>query len=184
MNTHLIRRLAFLVALGVLPVALAQANIILDPGFESCSANFTVPPNWNDTDVNIAFCDGNKHSGTFDADFIGSPGTLSQDIATTIGDTYDFQFWLKSPAASGTFSASFGSNQVFSTTTGTGSYIFEDFTVTATSTTTTVSFTGSANGDVWSLDDISVTDLAPEPSTWLLSSLALAATFLRFRRHA
>jgi hypothetical protein len=80
---------------GILTLALmlmgatgsARANLVADPGFESCTAG-GVPPDWSASAV-YTNCDLNPHSGTYDEIFSG-PVTLSQSILTTAGENYDF----------------------------------------------------------------------------------------------
>ncbi len=162
----------------------SAANLIVNPGFETCNLAF-VPFNWTYVPGTFVGCENRQHSGTFDADFAGSGNILSQSISTTIGDQYDFQFWLKTTAVSSeSFSALFGGVTVFSQTSALPSYTLEDFTVMATSTTTSVAFHATTNGGEWSLDDVSVTDLGPvpEPSTLLLATGGLGIAFFKFRR--
>ena len=174
--------LAVLLAASVVP---ARANLITDPGFESCPDIGNPPPGWT---VSRTACSLNPHSGTWDIDFLFPVGgTLSQTITTTAGDNYDFSFWLWGTALSPDFfTASFGSNEVLDLVNPAPSaYLLEDFTVTATGTSTTIEFAGNADGSSWSLDDVSVTDLgpsAPEPASLVLFATGLLAIAWRFRR--
>jgi hypothetical protein len=170
--------------IGLFAITLAHANLVSNPGFESCNNPGDAPPSWTS---GSSYCSFNPHSGTWDGDFGGTGATLSQIISTIIGDEYDFQFWLWDVAITpNSFSASFGSDTVLSLTNAPNSpYTLEDFTVTATATSTQISFTGTASGNGWSLDDVSVTDLgpaaptAPEPSTFLLACSLLGFAGLR-----
>src|SRR5580700_5084454 len=100
---------AILLAASVVP---AWANLITDPGFESCTASSTAPPGWTASDANVS-CGGNPHTGNWDADLNGNGGTLSQTITTIAGDNYDFSFWLEdAPTSPDFFTASFGTNEV------------------------------------------------------------------------
>jgi hypothetical protein len=146
------------------------ANLVTNPGFESCTfpAGAAPPPGWTGT----AFCDGQPHSGNWAANFqapVGAPETLSQSISTTPGGTYDFSFWLQLQEGTpfnSTFTASFGADQVLDLSNGSGfGYTLEDFTVTATAASTTISFAGSAQNGTWFLDDVSVTlESVPAPA--------------------
>ena len=117
------------------------------------------PPGWSGT----AHCSSFAYMGSWAAGFIVGTQTLSQTIATTAGDTYEFSFWRENQAIPpASFTASFGSDVVLSlSNVNLFGYTFEDFTVTAAAASTMISFAGS--GDFWALDDVSVT--APEPAT-------------------
>jgi len=70
----------------------AAAIPVTNPGFET--GNFA---GWTQFgDAGFTGVDGNRvHSGSFAAYFgNGSPGGISQDLATTIGQTYQISFWL------------------------------------------------------------------------------------------
>jgi hypothetical protein len=183
-NGFWILALAILLAASVVP---ARANLITDPGFESCTSSFFGPPGWARS-FPSAFCNQNPHTGGWDTDGSGRAGTLSQTIATIVGDNYDFSFWLWNPVgAPGIFTASFGSDEVLDlVNVGViASYTLEDFTVTATGTNTTIGFGMESNGGAWSLDDVSVTDqgpATPEPASLLLMGTGLLAIAWRFRR--
>jgi hypothetical protein len=159
-------RLLILIAL-VLPTLTigfgpARANLVTDPGFESCGNVGDTPPGWAASSANFA-CSGNPRTDDWDAGAFGDASTLSQNISTVAGHSYDFSFWLQGPAPGmGTFTASFNGGTVLNLS-GVEplAYTREDFSVTASGATTTISFTGSSFGDAWSLDDVSVTDTTP-----------------------
>jgi hypothetical protein len=116
-------------------------------------------------------------------------GTMSQSISTTAGDNYDFSFWLDDGSVSpDSFTASFGSDEVLDLVNHSDfGYTLEDFTVTATAATTTISFGAHTTGNSWTLDDVSVTDLgpsAPEPTSLALFSSGLLGLWLLSRRTA
>jgi hypothetical protein len=151
------------------------ANLVTDPGFEDCATVGESPiPGWTGN----AACSTAKHTGTWGASLAGNPTTLSQSIATTVGDMYDFSFWLEAPTPA-TFTASFGSDVVINVVIPASAYQFHDFTVSAVAAITTISFTTGAGPF---LDDVSVTPLAaPEPATLFLFGGALGL-FLVTRR--
>jgi hypothetical protein len=173
---------ALAAGLLIAPVSTARANLVSDPGFESCTPpGGQTPPDWSGS----AICSATPHTGTWAAGFAFSSQTLSQSLATTPGDTYDFSFWLLNnnpPPNPNSFTASFGSGTVLDLTNASPfGYTFEDFTVTAAAASTTISFVAASGiGGVWALDDVSVTAVPAPP----LSPLgpALVGLFLLARR--
>jgi MYXO-CTERM domain-containing protein len=175
---------ALTAGLLIASVSPARANLVADPGFESCSTlGSSPPPDWSGT----ATCSNIAHSGSFGALFLslGGSQTLSQSIATTAGDRYDFSFWLLNnnpPDNPNSFTASFGSGTVLDLTNASPfGYTFEDFTVTAAAASTTISFIGSPQpSGLWALDDVSVTAVPAPPLSPL--GAALVGLFLLARR--
>jgi hypothetical protein len=161
--------IALTVLFAVVPAR--AGNIVTDPGFESCSSDGqSPPPGWTASLENVQ-CNSNQHSGNFSAEFVSTTSTLSQSLTTIAGDNYDFSFWLYADVGSpNSFTASFGSDEVLDLANSDtfASYELEDFTVTATGTTTPIEFTGASDGGAWFLDDVSVTDegpATPEPAS-------------------
>ena len=175
--------LVILLAASVVP---ARANLITDPGFESCTSTGFLPPpppGWTASSSSV-YCAPDSHTGSYAADL---GGELSQTITTITGDNYDFSFWLINNASSPDFfTASFGSDEVFdSVNPATFGYTLEDFTVTATGASTTIEFDGASAGGGWAVDDVSVTDLGPstpEPASLILLASGLLVITWRFRR--
>jgi hypothetical protein len=159
----------------------AHANLVVDPGFESCpSFPGATPPGWTVTSGE-GYCGPGAHTGNWSAD-VGTV-TLSQTLTTTPGDVYDFSFWLTNFSGSpNSFTADFGGYQTLNLTNSNAfGYVLEDFTVIATGTSTVIAFTGAANGGGWAVDDVSVTDQgpspAPEPASVALLGIGLLGLF-------
>ena len=162
------------------------ANLVTDPGFESCPTS-PPPPGWSGT----GFCNvGFPHTGSFAAG-LENATTLSQSIPTTSGVTYDFSFWVSgfNLSTPDQFIASFGSDQVLNLVNVTPTtYTFEDFMVSATAASTIIAFAGTLSGGegTWLFDDVSVTAVAavPEPPTLGLFALAALGLAALYRRRA
>jgi hypothetical protein len=147
------------------------------------------PPGWSSSAY--FFCGGAAHSGRWAAEEANPASmfqnTLLQDISTSPGVSYDFSFWLAGgPGPPSDFTASFGGARVLNlqNVPNTFPYTFEDFTVTATMTLTTLAFTAFTTGGTWDIDDVSVTAITPalEPSSWVLLTTGLIG-FLVFGSH-
>ena len=116
--------------------------------------------------------------------------TIEQSLSTTPGQSYTIDFLLAHPS-SGTysFSGDFNGTSFISLGPSTGTFAYTDYSITelATSSATTLAFTGSVLGiHGLYLAKVSVT-AAPEPSTMVLAGLAaagLAVMKLRRRRHS
>jgi hypothetical protein len=173
-------------------VSPTRANLVTDPGFESCTTELQgPPPGWTGNAVCHLFF---PHSGSWAASlgFVAGSNTLSQSITTTVGDMYEFSFWLENVTATppDAFTASFGSDTVLNlTNVNSFFYTFEDFTVSAVAAGTTISFATSAQtvGEFF-LDDVSVTAIpvpAPEPSSGglLFGAIGLLAFAVLPKRH-
>lgn len=123
-----------LLAIGIMP---ARANLVMDPGFESCTSfGQTPPPGWSGT----ATCDNTigvaPHSGNWAA-LVGSgfpigesTQTLSQTITLPVAGDYQFSFWLNNTSSNtdNSFAASFDGQQVLDITDAFGhaGYMFEE----------------------------------------------------------
>ena len=96
---------------------------------------------------------------------VGADGTLSQTIATTPGQTYTLSFWLQNEeAGTNDFSAIWNGQTLLSLTNAAQSnYTEYTYTVTATSSTTTLEFSAANGPSQWDLDNISLTPNTPAP---------------------
>jgi hypothetical protein len=172
--------------LGLAAAPAHAANLVVDPGFETCASVTQSPlPGWSVSSSHV-FCDITPHAGYWDATFQGTGGTLSQAVSTVTGDVYDFSFYLRDLASgSDSFTASFGTSNVLNlVNTAAFGYTLENFTVTATNSIQLLQFTGAATSGVWALDDVSVVDMGPatpEPTSLMLFAGGLVA-ILRLRR--
>jgi hypothetical protein len=164
--------------------ALADSNLVANPGFESGDfTSWTQGGNTGATGVTTAGFDGfDPHSGTFFAFLgpVGSDGTLSQNLATTAGQSYTFSWFLGSDGAlPNDFSATWNGTTIFSETSIPSTrpdYTPFTFTEVATGPTTTIMFSFRNDPAYLALDDISVTTASgavPEPSSLVLAAIGI-----------
>ena len=178
-----------LLVLAVLAIGLtpARANLVANPGFETCSSGQA--PGWDPSTVNpLGFlCAPPSNSGVFAAHMVGA-GSLAQTIVTVPGQSYDLTFWLAGSGGaspSNRFSVTFGSATVLTLTNTTlPSYTLEEFTVTAPLATERIIFDGFNSTGTWSLDDVSVTAIPsiPEPAGLTLLGAGLGGLLCMRRR--
>jgi len=174
-------------------------NIVTNGGFET--GDFTGWTQGGDTSF-TGVDSFSAHSGNFGA-FMGpggkgGPGSLSQNLATTVGASYELSFFMYGENDSGGLDGSgFGSVQfqvfwngvmIFDTTNPPGSYQqFSFINLTATGTSTQLKFVFENDPSFFHLDDvvagITATTVPDAMSTlWLaLPTLAMIA-FLQLRR--
>lgn len=140
------------------------SNLVQNGSFETGSfSNWSLSGNTGYTSVNSGY----SESGTYAALFgpVGSVGTLSQMLTTVAGDSYTVSFWLENMGSRpNSFSASFGSSVLTSLTNArTFGYTLYSYVVTATSSTTNLSFSFRQDPSYWALDNVSVTSNAVPP---------------------
>jgi hypothetical protein len=165
------------------------SNLVANCGFESGDlTGWTVTPaGYLGQYYGVDTVDAN--TGTYGAYLAGQTGdvNLSQDLATTAGTAYYFNFSLAHPDTNyapytNDFSASADGNQVLYESEQIFGYTDYSFGFTATSSSTTIDFAAFDPLSFFSLDDVSVY-VAPEPSTFALSMpLFLVGTLLFARR--
>lgn len=182
------RRLAGLVSLLVLGSASVGAQELVTNGSFETGDFF----GWAQSGCTIY--DGvdnfNPHTGAYGAFFgaINAPCTISQSVATVSGAQYTFSFWLGNQVAgANSVAVSWGGSSVFSVANvAVQPYTQQSFTVTATSSSTLISFALSHESNYLDLDDISVRSVrtVPEPGSLGLIAAGMIAmvVFARPRR--
>jgi hypothetical protein len=169
----------------------AQANMITNPGFET--GDFTGWVLSGDTSF-VLVDDFSPHSGSFGA-FLGtsgSTGSLTQTLATTVGVSYDIEFWLNTAFRPNFFSVSFDGMVLDSLTDITTSssilpplYQSFSYTALASSASTDLVFTFRHDPWGWDLDDVSVeaATAVPEPGGLPLFAGGLVMLLALHRRY-
>lgn len=164
----------------------ARANLVVNGGFETGDfTGWTAGGNFEFTSVLPSGVDGfNAQDGSFFALLgpVGADATLLQStLATTAGQTYTFSWYLGSDGGThNDFSAQWNGTTIFS-----AADIPDDrpnltqysYTVTATSSMSTITFAFRNDPSYLALDAVSVEAVtaAPEPSTALGGSVAALA---------
>lgn len=128
------------------------------------------------------------HSGDNHANLgaVGVLGSLSQNLATTNGGTYNLSFWLAndSGAAPNEFDVFWNGAQIYTQTNAPVS-LYTQFTfngLAATGPSTTLEFRYRNDDDYYRLDDVSV-QTVPEPGVvWLLPAGLALVGLRRFQR--
>jgi PEP-CTERM motif len=117
-----------------------------------------------------------QYEGNYAAYFgpVGDTGGIYQDITTVPGQRYTISFYLALPVGGtpNSFEVQFGTGDILLTNfPGTFNWGLFQFTDTATSTSTRLTFTFREDPDYWFLDNVNVTTgggTTPEPGTLVL----------------
>jgi hypothetical protein len=153
---------------GVTSAGYATAGIVSNGGFET--GDFTGWMLSGNTDF-VGVTTGIAHTGDFAA-FFGpdqSLGFLSQTLATTVGTTYELNFFLASDGQTPSdFLVTFGGTTFEQVDLPAFPYVSESFTVAATGSSTLLQFGFRDDNGFLNLDDVSVSAV-PEPGSLPLS---------------
>ena len=167
---------ALVVCVASAPATFAQ-NLILNGSFEAGGGSFnqwTEGGNFEDTEVvSGAFYDYTAaQDGTFYAVLgpVGSDGTLSQTFADHAGAQYTVSFWFASVGDNPSdFSAFWDGTPLLSLTNPNTGAPWREFVDTVTGTgNDTLTFAFRDDPAYMALDNVSVTQEAPEPGSLLL----------------
>jgi hypothetical protein len=169
-------------------------NIVFNGGFETGDfAGWTQGGNTGDTGVDM----DSAHSGNFGA-FMGpvkSPGTLSQNLATSAGSIYELSFFMFGGGEGEMLDGGFGGiefqvfwggTMIFDTNSPPSSYQqFQFFNLTASGPTTQLKFVFQNDPSFFHLDDV-VAGISAVPEAlstmWLAVPVIGMIGFLQLRR--
>jgi hypothetical protein len=173
-----LKTLLVIVALAVCvasaPATFAQ-NLLTNGSFETSDfTGWTTGGNFEDTEVvSGAFYD---YTGAQDGNYyavlgpVGSDGTLSQTLTDHAGAQYTVSFWFASVGDNPSdFSASWDGTPLLSLTNPATGSTWSQYTYSVTGTgSDTLTFAFRDDPAFMALDNVSVTQNAPEPSSLLL----------------
>ncbi len=162
----------------------SATQLVTNGGFEAGDfSGWTLTGNTGFTGI-----DSSAHSGSHAAFFgqVGSTGSLSQTLSTVAGQMYNVSFWLEDDGGTpSSFTAAFGGDSLLSLSdTSAFGYTLYTYDITASSSSTLLSFAFRQDPSYFHLDDVSVEDVSsvPEPATWAMMILGMGAAGLTLRR--
>jgi hypothetical protein len=187
-NMKFIKSSIVAMAIACGAIGSANANLVSNGGFESgtyCTSGNGVLAGWSGDGAfqNDAACVGAAwvaHSGSMSAafGFVGTLGSISQDLATVVGQSYHLTYFMASDNwTPNQFVVSVDGVELFNQSNigGGFEYVQYDFDFVATDSATTLTFSGRDDPAWLRLDDVSVeaNGTVPEPTTLALLGLAV-----------
>ncbi len=177
--------LGALIGLGLPTFALADNNLLINGGFET--GDFTGWTQFGNTGFTGVIGpstapDGGNYMAYFGP--IGSPGGISQDVATTPGTRYTVSFYLMNDGGTpSSYKADFGGNVLVSEVNpGLFGWTHFSYTVLAAANTSVTDLTFQQNPAYFYLDNVSVVQTTPEPGVYGVLALGLAGLIIAMRR--
>jgi len=182
------KKFATAIAASILMTAFAgsaQANIIVNPGFEGGAAG------WTCTGADLCYFAGSGVQGRAFMGYDNSGfGTLSQVLDTVVGTTYDFSFMSRASVLHGNqlaFGVTDLAHATFAPTTNNWIQTNGSFVATAKKTAFQFYFATDPGTGTWLIDNVSVTAGAaavPEPGSFALMGLGLLGLGFAARRRS
>ena len=159
MNHLNLNKIVFVACCAAVSVSAAQADLLVNGGFETGNlSGWNVPnSNWLGVSTGSAFA----HSGTYGLDWgpVGQQLYIDQDIATVVGAKYDLSFWYRiNYGPTNEISALVDNTTVFDAfdPPADATWTMESVAFTATSTSTNIKFGFRQDPGYSGFDDASV----------------------------